>query len=60
MSATAWILVIILAIIALVIVVPGLFLLYIYAIDEKQNEHAVLRNFPVLGKMRYILRKNGT
>ncbi len=59
MSAAEWVLVIFLVILVLVVIIPACFLLYIYAIDEKQDEHAVLRNFPVLGKMRYILEKLG-
>lgn len=51
-----WILLILLA---LVILVPAAFLFYIWRVDERQEEHAILRHYPVLGKMRYILEKMG-
>lgn len=50
---------IIVAAILLVILIPAGFMLYLLIVDEKQNQHAVLRNFPVLGKMRYLLEKLG-
>lgn len=50
---------ILVAVILLVVLVPAGFMLYLYITDEKQNEHAVLRNFPILGKMRYLLENLG-
>jgi glutamate synthase domain-containing protein 2 len=50
---------ILLSLIALIILVPAGMILYIMVRDEQQEEHAVLRNFPILGKMRYILEKIG-
>ena len=52
-------LIILLAIIGIVIAVPLLVLLRIYLQDSKQQEHSILRNFPVLGKARYIIEKVG-
>jgi glutamate synthase (ferredoxin) len=46
-------------IIILLILVPLAFFLYLYLFDAKQTQHAVLRNYPVLGKVRYILEKIG-
>ncbi|HET7580150.1 MAG TPA: FMN-binding glutamate synthase family protein [Bacillales bacterium] len=43
----------------LIIVVPSILLIYLRAFDKGQNQHAILRNYPVLGKMRYILEKMG-
>ncbi|UOQ45282.1 FMN-binding glutamate synthase family protein [Halobacillus salinarum] len=43
----------------LVIVVPLILVLRLYFHDKQQREHSVLRNFPVLGKARYILEKMG-
>ncbi|KSU61903.1 hypothetical protein AS034_13845 [[Bacillus] enclensis] len=50
---------ILLTLIGLIILVPAVMILYLMFKDEKQEEHAVLRNFPILGKMRYILEKIG-
>ncbi|UXH46649.1 FMN-binding glutamate synthase family protein [Rossellomorea vietnamensis] len=55
-SIIQWILLII---IVLALLIPAALILYLWMTDEKQKEHAVLRNFPVLGKMRYILEKIG-
>ena len=46
------ILITLLLLVALVILVQLIVVLYIWATDSRQKEHAVLRNFPVLGKMR--------
>ncbi len=43
----------------LIILIPLLFLLRIYIHDQRQEKHAILRNYPLLGKMRYILEKMG-
>lgn len=42
-----------------IILVPAVLLLWIYIRDEKQEEHSVLRNYPVAGKLRYIFEKIG-
>ncbi|MCR8849440.1 FMN-binding glutamate synthase family protein, partial [Rossellomorea sp. SC111] len=55
-SIIQWIL---LTVIILALLIPAALILYLWMTDEKQKEHAVLRNFPVLGKMRYILEKIG-
>ena len=47
------------AVMMLVIVVPVIIAVILWMKDEKQEEHSVLRNYPLLGKMRYILRKWG-
>lgn len=44
---------------ALVILIPAILLLWLYVHDVKQKEHSVLQNYPILGKMRYILEKMG-
>ncbi|WP_255437504.1 FMN-binding glutamate synthase family protein [Thalassobacillus sp. CUG 92003] len=43
----------------LLILVPLCLALWLYIHDEKQNEHSVLQNYPLLGKFRYILEKMG-
>ncbi|MCA1055920.1 FMN-binding glutamate synthase family protein [Rossellomorea aquimaris] len=56
MTIITWILI---SLIGVVLLVPAGMILYLMISDERQEEHAVLRNFPILGKMRYILEKIG-
>jgi glutamate synthase domain-containing protein 2 len=49
----------ILIIVFLLVVVPLGFIAYLYLFDARQSQHAVLRNYPVLGKLRYIFEKIG-
>ncbi len=58
-SMTTAILFVLTAIIVLAILLPAIFLFVLWRRDERQEEHAVLRNYPLLGKMRYILEKMG-
>lgn len=46
-------------ILCLVIVVPGIMVLRLYLEDKRQDQHAILRNFPILGKFRYMTEKAG-
>ena len=46
-------------IISLVIIIPPLILFYLYFIDKNQKQHAVLRNYPILGRIRYVLEQIG-
>ncbi|WP_188694462.1 FMN-binding glutamate synthase family protein [Pullulanibacillus camelliae] len=48
-----------LIIVILLIGVPLATVAYLYYFDAKQEQHAILRNFPLLGKVRYILEKIG-
>lgn len=41
------------------ILIPILILLYLYIYDRFQKKHSVLRNYPVLGKVRYFLEQIG-
>ncbi len=41
------------------IVIPLGTIFYLYRFDRKQKQHAILRNFPLLGRVRYILEKTG-
>lgn len=52
-------LIVIVSLIAVLILIPLLVLLRIYLFDVKQDEHSILRNYPLLGKMRYIIEKMG-
>ncbi|MFZ3578542.1 FMN-binding glutamate synthase family protein [Virgibacillus sp. DJP39] len=56
---TNGLLIALLAIVAIVVLVPLIFIIWLYTHDEKQQEHSVLRNYPVLGKVRYITEKMG-
>ena len=38
---------------------PPLFLVALYIHDRSQRQHAVLRNFPLLGRLRYLLEHIG-
>ncbi|HEX7065019.1 MAG TPA: FMN-binding glutamate synthase family protein [Bacillales bacterium] len=42
-----------------VIVTPVVLLIYLRTVDKGQEQHAILRNFPILGKFRYIMEKIG-
>lgn len=41
------------------VAVPPLVLVYFWWIDQRQTQHAVLRNFPLLGRLRYLLEHIG-
>src|SRR5699024_12678227 len=43
----------------IVAVVPLILFIRVFFHDQKQREHSILRNYTVLGKMRYILEKMG-
>ncbi|MFC7393924.1 FMN-binding glutamate synthase family protein [Scopulibacillus cellulosilyticus] len=59
MSTASWLLVVLLVIVVLLIVVPLAICIYLYIFDEKQDQHAILRNFPILGKVRYFFEMIG-
>ncbi len=59
MSVNTMMLVMLLVLMLAMISAPFLFLLYMWRKDRMQKEHSVLRNFPILGKVRYILEKVG-
>lgn len=56
---TTGLLIAVITILAIMILIPLFIFLRIYAQDQKQKEHSILRNYPVLGKVRYILEKAG-
>lgn len=47
------------ALIAIIVIIPSLLLLRIFFEDEKQKQHAILRNYPLLGRVRYFAEKAG-
>ena len=43
----------------LLLLLPVGLLIILYVFDRRQKEHSILRNYPILGKMRYFLEKFG-
>lgn len=41
------------------VIIPVMIATYLFLIDRKQKQHAILRNFPILGRIRYMLEKTG-
>ena len=56
---TIGLLIALIVIVAVVVLAPLFFFIRLYMHDSKQQEHSVLRNYPVLGKIRYITEKIG-
>ncbi|WP_130859558.1 FMN-binding glutamate synthase family protein [Gracilibacillus phocaeensis] len=54
-----WILLSTIILIVTIIIVPLILFVFLYLKDRSQHQHAILRNFPLLGKLRYILEKMG-
>ncbi len=50
---------ILLILFVVVITVPPIVLFLIYIKDKRQSQHSVLRNFPLLGRIRYIFEMMG-
>lgn len=59
MDITNVLAIIIFIILCLVILIPAVLFVWLYFIDARQKEHSVLRNYPVVGKVRYILENIG-
>ncbi|AQQ52372.1 FMN-binding glutamate synthase family protein [Planococcus lenghuensis] len=47
------------AILGTAVAVPLTYIAYIYEKDDRQKQHAILRNFPLLGRVRYVTEKIG-
>ncbi len=43
----------------IVVIAPVVAILYLYFYDRRQKQHSVLRNYPLLGKVRYFLEMIG-
>jgi len=41
------------------VIIPITIAIFLYFYDKKQKQHAILRNYPILGRMRYMLEKTG-
>lgn len=46
-------------ILLLLVIIPILLVVYLFLYDRKQKQHAIMRNYPLLGRMRYMLEKTG-
>ncbi|WP_153730543.1 FMN-binding glutamate synthase family protein [Sporosarcina obsidiansis] len=46
-------------IVLLLLAVPIVIAIFLYFFDRRQKQHAILRNYPVLGRVRYMLEKAG-
>lgn len=42
-----------------VIIIPISIVLFLYLFDRRQKQHAILRNYPILGRLRYMIEKVG-
>src|SRR5690625_7953083 len=51
--------VLIVAIIFLLLIIPGLFMIFIFFVDRFQRKHSVLKNYPLIGRVRYLLENIG-
>ncbi len=59
MSLNTSMLTILLVLLLMIMTTPPLLLYYLWRRDRNQREHSVLRNFPILGKLRYMFEKMG-
>ena len=50
---------ILLTVFIIVITVPPVLFLYLYIKDRAQSQHSILRNFPLLGRIRYVFEMLG-
>ncbi|MFC5590838.1 FMN-binding glutamate synthase family protein [Sporosarcina soli] len=45
--------------IVILLIIPITLAIFLYIYDRRQKQHAILRNYPILGRMRYVLEKTG-
>ena len=43
----------------LAIVIPPIVFVLLYIVDKRQSQHSILRNFPLLGRIRYVFEMMG-
>ncbi|GEL78402.1 FMN-binding glutamate synthase family protein [Tenuibacillus multivorans] len=48
-----------LIIILILLIIPGFFMIYGYFVDRNQQRHSVLKNYPLIGRMRYFFESIG-
>ncbi|WML48765.1 FMN-binding glutamate synthase family protein [Neobacillus sp. PS3-34] len=59
MGLTDYLVIILFVFTAAIITIPLALILYLYRKDDRQKQHSILRNFPVIGKVRYFTEKIG-
>lgn len=59
MDMTNVLAIIIFIILCLMFFIPAVLFIWLYIVDARQKEHSVLRNYPVIGKVRYLLENIG-
>src|SRR5690625_2315023 len=59
MKIFTFLLVVVMAILFLLLLILAVIVVYYFLFDRKQKEHSVLRNYPLLGRIRYFLEKIG-
>ncbi|MCM3090425.1 MULTISPECIES: FMN-binding glutamate synthase family protein [unclassified Cytobacillus] len=59
MSLTDYLVIALFVFISLVIFIPVILFIYWYIKDDRQKQHSILRNFPVIGKVRYFTENVG-
>ncbi|WP_245983306.1 FMN-binding glutamate synthase family protein [Ammoniphilus oxalaticus] len=59
MNTLTIIAIIVLAILLVMFLTPVVFLMYVYRLDRKQEQHSILKNFPLLARARYFLEHIG-
>ncbi|MDW0110094.1 FMN-binding glutamate synthase family protein [Sporosarcina aquimarina] len=42
-----------------IIIIPIAIVVFLYLFDRRQKQHAILRNYPILGRVRYMIEKVG-
>ncbi len=50
---------ILLVVFIIVITIPPILFVYLYFKDKRQSQHSILRNFPLLGRIRYVFEMMG-
>ncbi len=58
-TITTIMLVFMFVVLTVMVLTPPIILFYLYYYDRKQKQHSVLRNYPILGRLRYIFEHIG-
>lgn len=58
-SISGWMAVATFVVLLVMFTVPPVVLAFLYWRDQRQSQHAVLRNFPLLGRLRYLFEQIG-
>lgn len=58
-TITTFLIVFIFVVITIMVLTPLIITFYLYFYDRRQKQHSVLRNYPILGRLRYIFENIG-